>query len=185
MSDFGNAIASEVANGKTFTSAAGLKVTGTGEMASDLADELATQDSLIAQIATALEGKTGASGEDLSAEMTAQDEAIASQDNLIAQIATALEGKTGASGGTAKQTVTCNVNYSGGIVNYSNDGLLEEITESGVYEVHGGLFFYWEGDAQITVTSSKHYTCGLLDSGINTMYFLTVYDDEAVVTISE
>lgn len=58
MSDFGNATASEVANGKTFTSAAGLKVTGTGEMASELADELATQDDLIAQIAAALEGKS-------------------------------------------------------------------------------------------------------------------------------
>ena len=64
----------------------------------DLDTELATQDDLIAQIATALEGKAGAASEDLSAEMTAQDEAIASQDDLIAQIMAALESKSGTSG---------------------------------------------------------------------------------------
>ena len=74
----------------------------------DLDPELTTQDDLIAQIATALEGKTGATAEDLSAEMTAQDEAIASQDDLIAQIAAALEGKTGASG-SAVDIPTCTV----------------------------------------------------------------------------
>lgn len=79
----------------------------------DLDSELTTQNDLIAQIATALEGKTGASSEDLSAEMTAQEEAIASQNDLIAQIATALEGKTGASGGGA-EIETCTVSFDGG-----------------------------------------------------------------------
>lgn len=53
--NFGDVTATEVASGKTFTSAAGLKVTGTGEMASDLADELSTQDAKIAELQAILE----------------------------------------------------------------------------------------------------------------------------------
>lgn len=59
---FGNATVGEVAEGVTFTSEEGLRLTGICEMAYSLADELSTQDDLIAQIASALEGKTAGSG---------------------------------------------------------------------------------------------------------------------------
>lgn len=75
--------------------------------------ELSDQDAKIAELQAALQGKAGVASEDLSAEMTAQDEAIASQDGLIVQIAAALEGKTGASGGGA-EIETCTVSFDGG-----------------------------------------------------------------------
>lgn len=72
LRNLGDAEASNVQSGKTFTSSAGLKVTGTGEMASDLAPELSEQDSIIAELSAALVGK--ASGVDTSdATATAED----------------------------------------------------------------------------------------------------------------
>ena len=72
LRNLGDAEASNVQSGKTFTSSAGLKVTGTGEMASDLAPELSEQDAIIAELSAALVGK--ASGVDTSdATATAAD----------------------------------------------------------------------------------------------------------------
>lgn len=56
------ATAAEIGEGYEAINASGEKMTGTGEMASALSDELTTQDTLIANIMTALEGKSAASG---------------------------------------------------------------------------------------------------------------------------
>lgn len=54
----GTAAAVDIASGKT-AYVNGEKITGEGEMARDLASEISTQDDLITQIVTALDGKAG------------------------------------------------------------------------------------------------------------------------------
>lgn len=56
------ASASEIGEGYDAINAAGERMVGTGELAVNLAPELTTQDTLIADIMTALEGKSAASG---------------------------------------------------------------------------------------------------------------------------
>lgn len=87
-----------------------------------------------------------------------------------------------------KKTVTVTINYSGGYVfGIDNTGTLIEIHEigSGVYELLGGLLYYYPSDAKISISSAAHNTAIFTDNAMDTVYLLTILEDGGTATITE
>lgn len=100
--------ANEIMQGET-AYVDGKKITGTFT----IDNELTTQDDLIAQIQTALEGKAGgSSGEDVTAETNGYTTKLATLETAITALETELQGKANGGSGGSINTETCTMNIS-------------------------------------------------------------------------
>ena len=142
------ASADEILQGET-AYVDGEKVTGTFT----IDNELTTQDNLITQIQTALEGKAGgSSSEDVTSETNAYTTKLTTLETAITALETELQGKTSGGSGGSGSVDTCTVELS------TSEGFITSVSYSCLEA--GKIISKYSGSLQTSSINLVNVVCG-------------------------